>query len=346
MWSPFPMSGGKAGMTGEGEGEQRTLYSPMDYARMILESGQPLAHDYNEELTNEDPRMIAFFDSLVQKDHESSTDSELSSTDDDYDGDDEEKSSRDVDILRRIRAVVFEQIRNLRENLSEESDNSSTTESRTTDNVESQSSDVMEESVERITNNIETSDVKNSSEPSASYGEEGVGIMRLREIITSQQGSTNIRKRIANLRRDCLKNDDTAATSKGFSKNENEENGSKESENVLSKYSISSKFPLRGKLISQKHLNEFSECSTSSNPWREKCSSQEHRNEFPECSTSSSPLREKCSSQKHRNEFPECSTSSNSWRKRLSSRKNVPDSSSSSENEDKTEKFKDLTKRN
>lgn len=323
MWSPFPMAGGKGGMTGEAEGEQRILYSPVDYARMILESGQPLAHDYNEELTNEDPRMIAFFDSLVQKDRESSTDSNLSSTDDDYDGDDEEKSSRDVDILQRIRAVVFEQIRNLRENLSDESDESdnSTTESRTTDNVESESSDVMKESVERsqrTTNNTETqpSDVKNSSETSASNGEEGVGIARLREIITSQQGSTNMRKRIANLRRDCLENDDTAATSKGFSKNEKEENGSKESENELSKYCISSKYPLREKLISHKHLNEF-----------------------PECSTSNNPSQKKRSSQKHRNEFPECSTSSNPWRKRLSSRKN--DSDSSTENEDITEKFKD-----
>ena len=35
--------------------------------RFVLDSGQPLNHDYDSQSTDEDPRMIAFFDSLIQR---------------------------------------------------------------------------------------------------------------------------------------------------------------------------------------------------------------------------------------------------------------------------------------
>ena len=67
MWSPFPIPGGYSS-----KDVFRELYSHSDYLGFIQYGGLPLSHDeYNSRSTEEDPRMLAFFDSLIQREKDS-----------------------------------------------------------------------------------------------------------------------------------------------------------------------------------------------------------------------------------------------------------------------------------
>lgn len=46
---------------------KREFYSHEQYMQLIVESGVPLSHDYGMRSVDEDPRMLAFFDSLIQR---------------------------------------------------------------------------------------------------------------------------------------------------------------------------------------------------------------------------------------------------------------------------------------
>ena len=46
---------------------KREIYSHEQYMQLILDSGLPLSHDYGLRSVDEDPRMLAFFDSLIQR---------------------------------------------------------------------------------------------------------------------------------------------------------------------------------------------------------------------------------------------------------------------------------------
>ena len=70
MWSPFPLPGGYSGRDIL-HGSIRQPYSHSDYLGFIQYGGLPLSHDeYETKSTEEDPRMIAFFDSLIQREKE------------------------------------------------------------------------------------------------------------------------------------------------------------------------------------------------------------------------------------------------------------------------------------
>ncbi|CAB3380596.1 Hypothetical predicted protein [Cloeon dipterum] len=47
--------------------QPRKMYTHDEYIRLVLQTGQFMSHDYSEQNTAEDPRMMAFFDSLVQR---------------------------------------------------------------------------------------------------------------------------------------------------------------------------------------------------------------------------------------------------------------------------------------
>ncbi len=51
-------------------GEDRPVYTHEEYINLVLHSGQVMSHDYSQRSTDEDPRMMAFFDSLVQRELE------------------------------------------------------------------------------------------------------------------------------------------------------------------------------------------------------------------------------------------------------------------------------------
>ena len=59
----------------------------IDYLEMMLRNGHAMAHDYSHQSTDEDPHMIAFFDSLVRRERDGWTSDE-----------DEESLSRDDDV--------------------------------------------------------------------------------------------------------------------------------------------------------------------------------------------------------------------------------------------------------
>ncbi len=61
------MNGCSGSITEQEEIPKRTLYSHDQYMQFIVETGEPLSHDYDTQSLEEDPRMIAFFDSLIQR---------------------------------------------------------------------------------------------------------------------------------------------------------------------------------------------------------------------------------------------------------------------------------------
>lgn len=71
FWSTFPLPYGSGGLqTKTTQRDNRKVFSHEDYINLVLESGQFVTHDYSHQSVQEDPRMMAFFDSLVQRDIE------------------------------------------------------------------------------------------------------------------------------------------------------------------------------------------------------------------------------------------------------------------------------------
>lgn len=69
------------------DGGGRTAMRHMDYLEVIIRNGQTMSHDYSHQSTDEDPHMIAFFDSLVRRERDGWTSDE-----------DEDSLSRDDDV--------------------------------------------------------------------------------------------------------------------------------------------------------------------------------------------------------------------------------------------------------
>lgn len=73
LWSPFSLGyeclGGLKKNCGIQE-KQRRVFAHSEYIELVLRSGHFMTHDYSHQSTKEDPRMMAFFDSLVQREIE------------------------------------------------------------------------------------------------------------------------------------------------------------------------------------------------------------------------------------------------------------------------------------
>ncbi|KFM76065.1 DDB1- and CUL4-associated factor 5, partial [Stegodyphus mimosarum] len=82
LWSTFPISCSEdnSGYVSSTDG-LRKVYSHEEYISLVLESGQFMTHDYSHHSVQEDPRMMAFFDSLVQRDIEGWTSDSSDATD-------------------------------------------------------------------------------------------------------------------------------------------------------------------------------------------------------------------------------------------------------------------------
>ncbi|CAH2094703.1 unnamed protein product [Euphydryas editha] len=72
IWSGLEYPGMRGALLQEAQGSDnpREIYSHEDYVSLVHHSGQYLSHNYAEQSTREDPRMMAFFDSLVQRELE------------------------------------------------------------------------------------------------------------------------------------------------------------------------------------------------------------------------------------------------------------------------------------
>ncbi|KAM6961108.1 DDB1- and CUL4-associated factor 5 [Aplochiton taeniatus] len=80
-WSPYQQPESLGDLEGHVEDKSRSLYTHEEYISLVLNSGSGLSHDYNSQSIQEDPRMMAFFDSLVRREIEgwsSDSDSDLS----------------------------------------------------------------------------------------------------------------------------------------------------------------------------------------------------------------------------------------------------------------------------
>ncbi|XP_006798641.1 DDB1- and CUL4-associated factor 5 [Neolamprologus brichardi] len=81
VWSPYQQPDSLGDLEGRVEDKSRSLYTHEEYITLVLNSGSGLSHDYVSQSIQEDPRMMAFFDSLVRREIEgwsSDSDTDLS----------------------------------------------------------------------------------------------------------------------------------------------------------------------------------------------------------------------------------------------------------------------------
>lgn len=77
IWSPLKLPG----MSGKTD-NSRQMFTHQQYFDMMINSNSSLSHDYSHQSTEEDPHMLAFFDSLIQREVERSISSDSDDSDD------------------------------------------------------------------------------------------------------------------------------------------------------------------------------------------------------------------------------------------------------------------------
>lgn len=72
LWHPFEIDGWKGGLTEITNNceNAREVFSHDEYFSLMNSAGPSMTHDYSNQNTTEDSRMMAFFDSLVQREIE------------------------------------------------------------------------------------------------------------------------------------------------------------------------------------------------------------------------------------------------------------------------------------
>lgn len=83
LWRPFETEDWKGSLVEDvnDSDNPRDVFSHDEYASLLYASDHNMAHDYTNQNTTEDPRMMAFFDSLVQREIEGWNSSENSGSD-------------------------------------------------------------------------------------------------------------------------------------------------------------------------------------------------------------------------------------------------------------------------
>lgn len=90
LWSTVPIGTWRGSLLKEHTDPVRIVYSHQDYVDLVGSSGERISHDYSDQSTLEDAKMMAFFDSLIQREIEGWVSSEeLQTTDSDSDFDHE-----------------------------------------------------------------------------------------------------------------------------------------------------------------------------------------------------------------------------------------------------------------
>lgn len=81
LWRPFETEDWKGSLVEDNPDNLRDVFSHDEYASLLYASDHNMAHDYTQQNTTEDPRMMAFFDSLVQREIEGWNSSEDTDSD-------------------------------------------------------------------------------------------------------------------------------------------------------------------------------------------------------------------------------------------------------------------------
>ncbi|XP_060521769.1 DDB1- and CUL4-associated factor 5 isoform X2 [Cylas formicarius] len=87
LWSTIPIGTWRGSLLREHCDPARIVYSHQDYVELVGGGGERISHDYSDQSTLEDAKMMAFFDSLIQREIEGwvSSSEDLFSTDSDSD---------------------------------------------------------------------------------------------------------------------------------------------------------------------------------------------------------------------------------------------------------------------
>ena len=80
LWSALPLPQARSGS--RESGRDRQVYSHDEYIRLVMRSDSLVSHDYSSQSVEENPQMMAFFDSLVQREIEGFEGSSSSSSSD------------------------------------------------------------------------------------------------------------------------------------------------------------------------------------------------------------------------------------------------------------------------
>ena len=95
LWSALPLPQARSGS--REPGRDRQVYSHDEYIRLVMRSDSLVSHDYSNQSVEENPQMMAFFDSLVQREIEGFEGSNSSSSSSSgEDANDEEEYSQTV----------------------------------------------------------------------------------------------------------------------------------------------------------------------------------------------------------------------------------------------------------
>ncbi|XP_068896111.1 uncharacterized protein [Tenebrio molitor] len=70
LWSSLPIGTWKGSLQKEHSDAFRSVYTHEDYIYLVGHSGERISHDYSDHSTQEDSKMLAFFDSLIQREIE------------------------------------------------------------------------------------------------------------------------------------------------------------------------------------------------------------------------------------------------------------------------------------
>ncbi|KAF5292282.1 hypothetical protein FQA39_LY03316 [Lamprigera yunnana] len=70
LWSTLSIGNWEGALLKEHTDAPRSVYSHDDYIYLVGHTGQRISHDYSDQSTQEDSRMMAFFDSLIQREIE------------------------------------------------------------------------------------------------------------------------------------------------------------------------------------------------------------------------------------------------------------------------------------
>lgn len=90
LWSALPIGTWRGSLLKEYTDPARIVYTHQDYAELVGNSGERISHDYSDQSTMEDAKMMAFFDSLIQREIEgwiSSSEVQTSDSDSDQEQD-------------------------------------------------------------------------------------------------------------------------------------------------------------------------------------------------------------------------------------------------------------------
>ncbi|CAG9762135.1 unnamed protein product [Ceutorhynchus assimilis] len=115
LWSTISMGPWTGSLLKEYSEPSRIIYTHQDYAELVGSSGERISHDYSDQSTYEDSKMMAFFDALIQREIEGWASSEETQTSD-SDSDGDQDYSKLLQGILRSRNKTFEEPRKHKHN--------------------------------------------------------------------------------------------------------------------------------------------------------------------------------------------------------------------------------------